>query len=55
MYRLAKARSFPGVDTPSALRPGIFTVGSTNSTSWVAPLRRAAATTYIQVYQALAK
>jgi len=54
MYRLAKARSLPGVDTPKALRPGIFAVGSTSDTSWVAPLRQIAAATYIQVYGALA-
>ena len=55
MYRLAKERSLPGVDTPKALRPGIFAVGSTSNTSWVAPLRQIAAATYIQVYGALAK
>lgn len=55
MYRLAKARSLPGVDTPNALRLGIFRVNSTSETAWVAPLRRIAVTTYIQVYQALAK
>ena len=55
MYRLAKASSLPGVDTPGALRLGIFTVGSTSSTSWVAPLRQIAVTTYIQVYRALAE
>jgi len=55
MYRLAKAHSLPGVDTPKALRPGIFTVNSTSDTSWVAPLRKIAATTYKQVYWALAE
>lgn len=55
MYRLAKARSFPDVDTPKALRLGIFQVNSTSDTAWVAPLRRIAVTTYLQVYQALAE
>ena len=55
MYRLAKERSLPGVDTPKALRLGIFTVNSTSDTAWVAPLRGIAASTYNQVYRALAE
>ena len=55
MYRLAKASSLPGVDTPKALRLGIFTVNSTSAAAWVAPLRRIAVTTYLQVCRALAE
>lgn len=54
MYRLAKAGSLPGADTPKALRLGIFQATSTSDTAWVAPLRRIAVTTYLQVYRALA-
>ena len=55
MYRIAKARSLPDVDTSKALRLGIFQVNSTSDTAWVAPLRRIAVTTYIKAYEALAK
>lgn len=55
MYRLARARSLPEVDTPKALRLGIFQVNSTRDTAWVAPLRRIAVTSYLQVYRALAE
>ncbi|TFK92348.1 hypothetical protein K466DRAFT_480785 [Polyporus arcularius HHB13444] len=54
MYRIAKARSIPGVKVRSPWSWQLFATQSTKPDAWLAPFRRAALEVYKQVNEAVA-
>ncbi|KAH9941717.1 uncharacterized protein BXZ73DRAFT_41786 [Epithele typhae] len=54
MYYMAKAQSVPGIKVKSPFSPQLFFSHSTRSTSWLAPFRKGALESYLQLNEAIA-